>query len=77
MLIGMARSASTASDHPIREAQMTLGRTHAGHQTRYELRDGAGMSAVLTYAADLDGPATWTILLPGCDSAGPVPAVSS
>ena len=47
------------------EAQMSVERTHAGHQTRYELRDEAGLSCVLTYTADPDEPATWKILLPG------------
>jgi hypothetical protein len=47
---------------------MNVERTHAGHQTRYELRDQAGLSCVLTYTADPDEPATWKILLPG---AGP------
>jgi len=27
---------------------MSIDRTHAGHQTRYELRDEAGLSCVLT-----------------------------
>jgi hypothetical protein len=44
---------------------MTVQRTHAGHQTRYELRDEAGLSGVLTYTADPDEPAIWKILLPG------------
>src|ERR1700691_6532913 len=44
---------------------MTVERTHAGHQTRYELRDEAGLACVLTYTADPDEPATWKILLPG------------
>lgn len=44
---------------------MTIERTHAGHQTRYELRDEAGLACVLTYTADPDEPATWKILLPG------------
>jgi hypothetical protein len=44
---------------------MSVERSHAGHQTRYELRDDAGLSAVLTYTADRDEPATWKILLPG------------
>ena len=44
---------------------MSIDRTHAGHQTRYELRDEAGLSCVLTYTADPDEPATWKILLPG------------
>jgi hypothetical protein len=46
---------------------MSVQRTHAGHQTRYELRDGAGLSCVLTFTADPDEPATWKILLPGPD----------
>jgi kynureninase len=44
---------------------MTVERTHAGHQTRYELRGEAGLSSVLTYTADPDEQATWKILLPG------------
>jgi hypothetical protein len=44
---------------------MTVERTHAGHQTRYELRDETGLSCVLTYTADPDEPAVWKILLPG------------
>jgi hypothetical protein len=44
---------------------VSVNRTHAGHQTRYELRDQAGLSSVLTYTADPDEPATWKILLPG------------
>ncbi len=28
---------------------MTVERTHAGHQTRYELRDGAALVSVLTF----------------------------
>jgi len=44
---------------------MTVERTHAGHQTRYEIRDSAGLVCALTYTADPDEPATWKILLPG------------
>jgi hypothetical protein len=44
---------------------MTVERTHAGHQTRYEIRDSAGFVCALTYTADPDEPATWKILLPG------------
>ena len=44
---------------------MTVERTHAGHQTRYELRDVGGLSCVLTYTADPGDPSTWKILLPG------------
>ena len=44
---------------------MSVERTHVSHQTRYELRNTAGLSAVLTYTADPDEPATWKILLPG------------
>lgn len=44
---------------------MSVQGSHAGHQTRYELRDEAGLSGVLTYAADRDEPATWKILRPG------------
>jgi hypothetical protein len=46
---------------------MTVERTHAGHQTRYEIRDGAGFVCALTYTADPDEPATWKVLLPGPD----------
>ena len=48
---------------------MNVARTHAGRQTRYELRDQAGLSCVLTYTADPDEPATWKILLPGTGGA--------
>ena len=44
---------------------MTVERIHAGHQTRYEIRDSAGFVCALTYTADPDEPATWKILLPG------------
>jgi hypothetical protein len=44
---------------------MIVERTHAGHQTRYELRDETGLSCVLTYSADPGEPATWKVLLPG------------
>ena len=44
---------------------MSIDRTHAGHQTRYELRDETGLSCVLTYTADPNEPAVWKILLPG------------
>ena len=44
---------------------MNVERTHAGHQTRYELRDVGAMACVLTYTADPAEPATWKILLPG------------
>ena len=44
---------------------MSVDRTHSGHQTRYELRDEAGLSCALTYTADPDEPATWKILIPG------------
>ena len=44
---------------------MNVERTHAGHQTRYELRSEAGLSCALTYTADPGEPATWKILLPG------------
>jgi hypothetical protein len=44
---------------------MSVERTHAGHQTRYELRDQDRLSCALTYTADPGDPATWKILLPG------------
>ncbi len=44
---------------------MTVERTHAGHQTRYEIRDSTGFACALTYTADPEEPATWKILLPG------------
>jgi hypothetical protein len=44
---------------------MSVDRTHVGHQTRYELRDEAGLSCMLTYTADPDEPSIWKILLPG------------
>jgi hypothetical protein len=44
---------------------MGVERTHAGHQTRYELRDQAGLSCVLAYTADPEQPASWKVLIPG------------
>jgi hypothetical protein len=44
---------------------MTVDRTYANHQTRYELYGDTGPAAVLTYSAAPDEPATWKILLPG------------
>jgi hypothetical protein len=44
---------------------MTVDRTYANHQTRYELHGDTGLAAVLTYSAAPDEPATWKILLPG------------
>jgi hypothetical protein len=38
---------------------MTVERTHAGHQTRYEPHDETGLSCVLTYTADPNAPAAW------------------
>jgi len=46
---------------------MTVTRSYANHQARYELRGDAGLACVLTYTAALDEPATWKILLPGPD----------
>jgi hypothetical protein len=46
---------------------MSVERTHVGHQTRFELRDQAGLSCVLTYTADPGEPAVWKILMPGPD----------
>ena len=44
---------------------MSVGRTHAGHQTRYELLEGDQLSAALTHTADPGEPLVWKILLPG------------
>ena len=44
---------------------MTVDRTHVGHQTRYELRDGGELSCILTYGGAEIEPAAWKILLPG------------
>ena len=46
---------------------MTVARTYANHETRYELRDQTGPSCVLSYTADNESyePATWKILKPG------------
>lgn len=44
---------------------MSVARTHAGHQTRYELSDETGLACVLTYTDDPDQPAIWKILRPG------------
>jgi hypothetical protein len=44
---------------------MTVERTHAGYQTRYEIRDGTALVCVLTFGGDEGEPAVWKILLPG------------
>jgi hypothetical protein len=44
---------------------MSVDRSQSGHQTRYALRDDAGVTCVLTYTAEPDEPAVWKILLPG------------
>ena len=44
---------------------MTVERTHAGHQTRYALRDGAALVCVLTFGGPEIDPASWKILMPG------------
>jgi|ERR1700722_1750111 hypothetical protein len=46
---------------------MTVIRSHAGHQTRYELRDEAGLACVVTYTAEPGEAASWKLLLPGPD----------
>jgi hypothetical protein len=46
---------------------MTVDRTDIAHETRYELRNGAGLRCVLAFDTGPDGrgPAMWKILLPG------------
>ena len=44
---------------------MTVERTRAGHQTRYELRDGATLVCALTFGGPENEPASWKVLLPG------------
>jgi hypothetical protein len=46
---------------------MTVERTHAAYQTRYELRDQRGVRSVLAFDAGETGrgPGMWKILLPG------------
>lgn len=46
---------------------MTVFRSHAGHQTRYELRDEAGLACVVTYTLEPGEAASWKLLLPGSD----------
>jgi hypothetical protein len=46
---------------------MTVERTYADHQTRYELHEEEKLSGVLVYTAKPDEPATWSLLLPGPD----------
>jgi hypothetical protein len=46
-------------------SNMTVHRTYAGHQARYELREGGALVCALTYGGDADEPAAWKILLPG------------
>ena len=43
---------------------MTVDRTQMGCQTRYTLRDRAGLPCTLTFGASESAPAEWTILLP-------------
>lgn len=46
---------------------MTVERTHIGHETRYTMRDGHAVRAILVFDTGEDGrgPAAWKILLPG------------
>lgn len=44
---------------------MTVERTQVGHATRYALRDGNGLSCVLTYGDFEAAYDVWKILLPG------------
>lgn len=46
---------------------MTVERTHIAYETRYALRDRAGLRCVLAFDTGEDGrgPAVWKILLPG------------
>jgi uncharacterized membrane protein YoaK (UPF0700 family) len=57
--------ADQSPSRPDRGREMPVERTHADHQTRYELHDGGALASVLTYTAAADEPATWKILLPG------------
>jgi hypothetical protein len=46
---------------------MTVERTHIGHETRYTMRDGHAVRAILVFDTGEAGrgPAAWKILLPG------------
>jgi hypothetical protein len=44
---------------------MSVERTHTGHETRYELRDGAALVCVLIFGQPEIEQAAWKILLPG------------
>jgi hypothetical protein len=46
---------------------MTVERANVGHETRYAMRHGAVLRAVLVFdtGAEGDSPAAWKILLPG------------
>jgi hypothetical protein len=44
---------------------MSVTRSNANHETRYELDDNGQLACVLTYTADPSQPATWKLLLPG------------
>lgn len=55
----------TAGTAGYEDEDMTVERTHAGHQTRYALRDGAALVCALTFGGPEIEPANWKILLPG------------
>jgi hypothetical protein len=44
---------------------MSVTRSNANHETRYELHDGGELACVLTYTGDPSQPAAWKLLLPG------------
>jgi hypothetical protein len=50
---------------------MTVNRTHTGCQTRYTLRDRAGLPCTLTFGAGESAAAEWTMVLPGTGSSHP------
>ena len=44
---------------------MPVERTHAGHRTRYALRDGGALVCALTFGGPIREQPVWKILLPG------------
>jgi hypothetical protein len=54
---------------PRLEGMMTVIRSHAGHQTRYELYEESLLTCVVTYSAEPGEAASWKLLLPGADGA--------
>jgi hypothetical protein len=50
---------------------MTVSRTQMGYQTRYTLRDRAGLPCTLTFGVGESAVAEWTMVLPRTGSSHP------